>query len=220
MYRGPSDDLDGQIPRSGAFSFGFSSRPCAAEYPAGKDSGLPAEFVVRDAHHLRFRSGLAGPDFELARSLLDKHLKTANYWNTFGSRQREQRCFERVVDHVEHDACIEFVGGDRQRLLVALHAARRGVDQYVKTILGEQLVLQRLRLCLASECDSLLVGSIDDKNFCALLDQSESCGPRRAAGSQYRHARALQSDTTLQRSDNAGNIRIEPVELAVGADAQ
>jgi hypothetical protein len=61
-------------------------------------------------------------------------------------RQLEQRRFQRVIDHVEDQAGVQLVLGNRQRLLVARHAAGCGVDEHIEALLGELLMLQRLGL--------------------------------------------------------------------------
>src|SRR5580693_1486982 len=52
--------------------------------------------------HYRARRVLAGPQFELPRRLFQKHLEPADYLRSLALRLADQRGFERIVDHVEH----------------------------------------------------------------------------------------------------------------------
>src|ERR1700722_19229175 len=78
-----------------------------------------AKLELNDTGHFRFRRWLAGPDFELARALLREHLESADDVQAAGFCQLEQRCVERVVDHVEDERCIQFALRNRECLFVA-----------------------------------------------------------------------------------------------------
>jgi hypothetical protein len=69
-------------------------------------------------HHCA-RGGLAGPDFELARGLLQKHFEPLDHFSALVLRSTNQLGFERIVDHVEHqfrgDAAIEKALVDARR---------------------------------------------------------------------------------------------------------
>jgi hypothetical protein len=60
-------------------------------------------------------------------------------------------------------------------------------------------------------------GAIEDEDFGALVattkDGGASCS---AAGAEHKHLGVLEREAALQRADDAGDIRIEAVELAVG----
>src|SRR5579863_998846 len=183
-------------------------------------SGAFAQFVLYDAHHFGFGCGFAGPDFELARALLYEHFKSADDRNAARFCQLEQRGLKRVVDHVENEAGIQFVFGEGERLLCSRHAQGGGVDNDIEALLGQQLMLERFRLCLTGESDSVFVGAVDDQDFSAVLDQAEDGGTGGAAGSEDSDAGAFYLKTSLEGADDAGNVGVESVELSIRAHTQ
>ena len=75
-----------------------------------------------DAHHLFFGRRAAGPDFELARTLLHKHFDTRDDRDACLASEAEQRSFERVVDEIEDEFSAEVFGCERRDGLVPGHA--------------------------------------------------------------------------------------------------
>ena len=64
------------------------------------------------------------------------------------------------------------------------------------------------------------MGAVDDGYLCALLNQAEDRGPGGPACSKNKNPRARETHAALERADDAGNIGIEAVELAVSAGAK
>jgi hypothetical protein len=84
------------------------------------------------AEHVSFRSGFSGPEFKLARTLVDEHFYALDGCDAAGVSFLKKRSLERVVDQVEDQARFPFFGFERERVVVAGHAAGRGVDEHVK----------------------------------------------------------------------------------------
>jgi hypothetical protein len=92
-------------------------------------------FVEReedDTEHLGFGGGLAGPDLELARALVDEHLHPLNDVRAAFAGNLQQGCIEGVVDEIEDHASFPLCRLKGQRMGVAVHAARGGVDEHFK----------------------------------------------------------------------------------------
>jgi len=85
---------------------------------------------------------------------------------------------------------------------------------------GEELVFERLGLCLASKFYGGFVGAVDDEDLSALGNEAEDGGPGRATRAEDDDARALQFQPLFQRPDHSSHIRIESIYIAVGAGAQ
>src|SRR5215467_11693405 len=56
------------------------------------------------------RGGCAGPDLELAGGLFEKHLEAGDDLQALLGGAADQRCFDRVIDHVEDQVCGNRVG--------------------------------------------------------------------------------------------------------------
>ena len=89
-----------------------------------------------------------------------------------------------------------------------------------KRCFGEKSLLEHVGFGLARESDGFLVRAVDDEDFSALLDEAEDRGTGCAACSENKNARAVELHAALERANNAGDIGIEAVELAVSAGAQ
>ena len=126
----------------------------------------------------------------------------------------------RVVDHVEDEARVQLIFGDGHGLLVALHAAGGGVDEHIEALFGEDLVLEGFGLGMAGEGHGVLVGAVDDEDLRALLDEAEDGGAGRSSGAEDGDARAFEAEAFFEGADDAGNVGVEAVELAVGAGAE
>src|SRR5271165_5498804 len=85
-----------------------------------------------DTEHFGLRSGLSGPELELTRTLVDEHLHSLDGRDAARAGFLEQRRIQGVVDQVEDQARIPFLGLEGEWMRVAMHAAGRGVDEDVE----------------------------------------------------------------------------------------
>ena len=84
-----------------------------------------------------------------------------------------------------------------------------------KVRLGQRIFLDRLGSGLPGQLLRRLRGAIEDEHFGALVPQAEDGCARGAAGPEYQHFGAAQRHPLLQRPDDAGDIGVEAVELAI-----
>ena len=96
-----------------------------------------------------------------------------------------------------------------------MHARGRGVDDDVEARLGQLLAFEGLGLGLTRQFLRRLGGAIQDEYFRALVLEPEDSGTRRASCTHDQNLRALQLQAPLQRADDAGDIGVEAVELAL-----
>ena len=101
------------------------------------------------------------------------------------------------------------------RRLVAGHADGRGVDDDVEGGLGERVLLDGLGAGLAGEFLGGFGGAVEDEDFGAAVADAEDGGACGSAGSEDEDLGAAQGQALLQRDDDAGDVGIEAVELAV-----
>ena len=123
---------------------------------------LLTQGVDDDAEHLFLRSRFAGPDFELACALLNEHLDAGNDGNALLPRHADERCIGWVVNQVEDDFRLQFVGREDLRAFIASHADRRRIDDDVEAggigLLVEGLALEDLGAGLFGELGRSLGG--------------------------------------------------------------
>ena len=89
------------------------------------------------AEHFGFWGGFAGPDFELAGTLVDEHFYALDGGDASRLRGLEEWGVQRVVDQVEDKFGVPLVGFERERVRTAGHAAGGGVDEDVEMGLGD-----------------------------------------------------------------------------------
>jgi hypothetical protein len=127
----------------------------------------------------------------------------------------DERCLERVVDEVEDEAGVEVLGFEDGRGLVAGHADGGGVDDDVEGGLGEGVLLDGLGAGLAGELLRGLGGAVEDEDFGAAVAQAEDGGAGGPAGPEDEDLGATEGDALFERADDAGDVGVEAVELAV-----
>ncbi len=140
-----------------------------------------------DAEHLFLGSGLAGPDLELARALLDEHLDAGDDGDALLAGHAEERGLERVVDEIEDQLGVQVLRVKQRRGLVAGHADGRGVDDDVEGGLGDGVLLDGLGSGLAGELLRGFGGAVEDEDLGTLVAEAEDCGAGRAAGAEDEH---------------------------------
>ena len=118
--------------------------------------------------------------------------KPADYRDAARLGELEKGRFKRAVHHVENETRIQLIFCDGECLLGPRHAAGGGVNHDVKALLGEQFMLQRFGFCLARQSHSMLVGSIDDQHFRALLHKAKDSSACCASGSEHNDARTIE----------------------------
>jgi len=104
--------------------------------------------VNDDAKHLLFRSGFAGPDFKLAGALVDEHLDTGDDGNVLFAGHAQQRRVDRVIDHIEDEARVDFFRFENVVRLYPVHADRRCVQNDVELRFSELFALEGFGLGL------------------------------------------------------------------------
>lgn len=171
------------------------------------------------AQHLGFGSGFAGPEFKLARALLDEHLDTLNHGAAALLCGAQQWCFQRIVDKIEDNAGVPLFGQERHGLGIADHATGRGVDQHIKALIGHERAGNGGGTGFVGQfCGGVGVASAEI-DAGAFLDQAEDGGTGGSAGSQNQDVGSAQGQAALQRTDDAGDVGIEAVEASVGTEA-
>ena len=127
-----------------------------------------------------------------------------------------QRRLERVVDQVEDQLGVEVLRlrGAGGALLPAMPIGR-GVDDDVEVRLGERVLLDGLGAGLAGELLRGLGGAVEDEDLGALVAQAEDGGASGSACAEHEHFGSAQRHALFQRADDAGDVGVEAVELAV-----
>src|SRR5882724_5121364 len=181
-------------------------RGCFAALTQGMDN---------DTEHLVLRSGFAGPDLELAGSLLNEHLHTEDDGNVFGACKANERRLDRVIDKIEEEAAVELFLGNRSGDLLICHAIGSGVDDDIETSLGELVATLDLGPGLPGELLGLLRSTVEDRDVGALVLKAKDGGAGRSSSAKNEHLRVAEKKAAFQRPDDATHIGVKAVELAV-----
>ena len=128
--------------------------------------------------------------------------------------------FRRGIDHFKEILCLHLRLGQRQRIFVAFHAGRRGIDDHVKFQLLQHGAVDDLGSGLLGQLLRRSGRTVQDRDFSAALFQSKDGGTCRASGAQHQDPCSLQANAHLQRTHNAIYVSIEAVEIAILAAHQ
>jgi len=171
------------------------------------------------AEHFGFGRWFAGPEFELTRALLDEHFHSLNGVEAALAGDLKERRVERVVDQVEDQTRFPFLGLKGQWMGVAVHPAGGGVDEDFEIGAGDLLASDGVDAGTRREFLRLGLLAAPDEDLRAFFREAVDGGPGCAAGSQDQDSGAFQSHALFEGTDDAGDIGIKAVELAVGAGA-
>jgi len=167
------------------------------------------------AEHFFFGGGFAGPDFELAGSLVDEHFDAGDDGEAFFAGHADQRRVDGVVDQVEDEAGVELLRFEERGGLDALHADGRCINDDVEIGFGDLLAANDFRLGLAGEFFRGVGGAVPDENFGTFFDQAEDGCASCSACAEDEDLCSSQWQTTLERTDDGSYIGIEAVEFAI-----
>ena len=156
------------------------------------------------AQHLRLGRGFAGPEFELARTLVDEHFNALNGGDAAGLGLFQEWSIQRVLDQIEDQSRLPCIRLQRQVVGVAGHAAGSSVDEHVKFAAGNLLEGDRLR----ARADGKFFGTgffaAPDEDIRALFTEAVDRGASCAAGSEDQNPGPLEGDALFQRANDAG----------------
>ena len=176
--------------------------------------GAFVEGQRHDPQHVVPGRGLAGPDLELARRLVDEHLDARDHFRAALFRHLHQPRFRGIVNHVEHITRVDLIFV-QWRLARVAHAHRSGVDDDIESELFQVGAFGGPRPGLAGQLLRRAGGAIQDVNFGSALLEPEDGGARGAARAQDQDLRLLQRDALFQRTHHAGGVGVESVKLSV-----
>ena len=170
---------------------------------------------------------MAGPEFELAGTLVDEHFRAGDGLEALGAGEGEERGQGGIVDGVEDEGGVELVCFEGQGEGITAHAGRGGVDEDVEVLVGEGLAGEGYGGGVVGQGISLFLGAVIEKHVGALDFAGEDGGPGSAARAEDEDAGVFEREALLEREDDAGGVGVVAMPLAAwgavdgvdGADA-